>query len=603
MSSKKRRNKPVKAKAPSKKIQEEKKPDLRSYLFIAVIGLITWFSFSPSLDNDFVNWDDPVYVENNPLVNSGHTDLPAIFRTPVSLNYHPLTVLTLAWNYQSSKLDARSYHLTNLLLHTANTALLFIFILLLTNGSLLMASTASLIFGIHPMHVESVAWVSERKDVLYVFFFFLGLISYLRFIKTKKNLWLIVTFLLFIASCLSKAMAVVFPILLMLIDYFKEGKLDLKKQWNKLPFFVASVIFGTAAIIIQSKGALNDLAVLTIPQRIVGGCYAACVYIIKFFVPVQLSAFYPYPGVQGQIIFPGYYYVAPIALLFIAFLLWKYRKRRFFFFGMMFFFATVILVLQFIAVGSAIVAERYSYLSYAGIAIVIADLSRKYLLQKKIFRVTEFGASCMMMVIISLLFAHSTFARCKVWSNPETLWTDVIQKYPLQVETAYRNLGNYYGSRNETEKGYAAYMNLLKMKSKDSKVYSNLGNLYAMKDNLDSSLWAYGYSIQLDSTNTDAYVNRAVTLLNIGRVQEAITDLHHSLKMPEPNPIAYKLLGSAYISASQFDNAAEVLTIYLKSFPEDGEAYYKRGIAYRQLGKESESEADLKRAGDLGVKK
>jgi hypothetical protein len=185
------------------------------WLIILGILALTFIAYLPgfSPEKEFTNWDDLGYVVEQPLVKTSNSDsLKLLFEptTQVMLNYHPLTMLTLAYNYSNAELDIQPYFKTNLFLHILNTFLVFLVLFKWSKSSLYIAGFGALIFGIHPMHVESVAWISERKDVLYTFFFLLSLLSYLRYLDRQKIGWLLLTFVLFIASCLSKAMAVPF---------------------------------------------------------------------------------------------------------------------------------------------------------------------------------------------------------------------------------------------------------------------------------------------------------------------------------------------------------------------------------------------------------
>ena len=201
-------------------------------LWLAGVLVLTYIAFFPSIKNGFTNWDDNVYVAENSLITKLSGDhVKQIFNTAnsVSNNYHPLAILSLALDYKISGYNPKTYHITNLLFHLLNTALVFWFIFLLSGKKVHAATITALFFGIHPMHVESVAWISERKDVLYVFFFMAGLIAYYKYIsisgKNKVFLYVFVL-LLFLLSVLSKAMAVVFPMVLLLIDYYKGRKFD-----------------------------------------------------------------------------------------------------------------------------------------------------------------------------------------------------------------------------------------------------------------------------------------------------------------------------------------------------------------------------------------
>ena len=254
----------------------QKKINFRTCIAICFIVIITFIVFFPSFKCGFTNWDDEDYVTKNSLVVSNFIHVKEIFKTPVLLNYHPITMLTFALNYQFGKLNPVGYHLWNVLLHVLNTILVFVFIFIFTKRNLLMATIVALFFGIHPMHVESVAWVSERKDVLYVFFFLAALISYLYYKEKGKPIWYSITLLLFILSCLSKAMAVVFPFVLILIDYYTADSISQIAIWkrktsiDKIPFFLISLVFGITAYVIQHNGkAMEFMNHFTSFQRLV----------------------------------------------------------------------------------------------------------------------------------------------------------------------------------------------------------------------------------------------------------------------------------------------------------------------------------------------
>src|SRR5215204_4833329 len=195
---------------PVHKIEKIKPEKNRSFwAWLIPVLVVTGFSFLPMLMNGFTNWDDDIYITRNPLLKG--PDLNAIFTEASASNYHPLTMLSLAFNYSISGTDPFSYHFVNWLLHILNTALVFLFVYTISAKKIYVAAFASLIFGVHPMHVESVAWVSERKDVLYTFFFLLALLQYWRFLETGKRTNIIFCFVFFILSLLSKPAAVIFP--------------------------------------------------------------------------------------------------------------------------------------------------------------------------------------------------------------------------------------------------------------------------------------------------------------------------------------------------------------------------------------------------------
>src|SRR5215204_2186110 len=221
--SKKKKIKPAKAgpvqSKPVSKLVKAKGNSKILLTWILPILAVTGICFFPMLKNGLTNWDDEYYVVQNALLRG--PDWTGIFSKPVVSNYHPITIATLAANYSMTGLDASSYLITNLLLHLINTGLVFYFIWLISGKKLWVAAFTAIIFGIHPMHVESVAWVSERKDVLYTLFFLLSLIQYWRFLSDGKNKNLIYCFLFFALSLLSKPAAIILPLLLLLLDYWR----------------------------------------------------------------------------------------------------------------------------------------------------------------------------------------------------------------------------------------------------------------------------------------------------------------------------------------------------------------------------------------------
>ena len=219
---------------------------------------ITFVLFLPALQNGFTNWDDVLYVTSNPLLKSLDADgLKAIFTTPVVSNYHPLTILSLALNYQFAELSPMSYHLTSVLLHVINTGLVFWFIWLLSSGNRWVSAIVALLFGIHPMHVESVAWISERKDLLYTLFYVAAMIAYVKYVKIRQTKYLIFATALGAVSLLCKPAAIVLPLSLLAIDYY------LKREWNwswvveKIPMFILSGIIAYATLAIQATGKMH----------------------------------------------------------------------------------------------------------------------------------------------------------------------------------------------------------------------------------------------------------------------------------------------------------------------------------------------------------
>jgi len=629
-----------------------------SWMWIAAILLLTLITLFPVLQCGFTSWDDPLYVTESSLIRSLSFDnIVRIFsiKEDVAANYHPITILSLAIDYHFSKLNPGTYHFVNLLLHLINTLLVFIFTFKLSKGKIFAAFVCALFFGIHPMHVESVAWISERKDVLYTFFFLLSLLFYLRYNEHKKISLLIVTFLFFFFSVLSKAMAVVLPVVLILIDYYQGRKITMKTLAEKIPFFIISLIFGLLAVNIQSKESIASYETFTIFQRIGFGFYGFFMYIWKLFFPVNLSSFYPYPTLGKEIAFPFSIYL-PAAAGFITFLLPVFlflrrnEKYKPFIFGSVFYLTTIVFVLQFISVGQVIMADRYSYLSYIGLLFPIGfflDNLRKK--NPSLKRLIVIGTT-----LIALFFAYVSHERIKVWNDSDTLWSDVIQKYPYppwKIEIAYVGRGRYYAENGELEKALSDFNTLLAMETRNAAIYNNLGNIYGAKgqsfqntgdtakarDAFLKSMEYFSTALSLDSTGvTSTYVNRATAYIFMKEYKLAASDFEKAIQsepgninliekrayayyMSENWPMAiadYTMLisnstdktymfqyrGFAFMNSGKYDEAITDLNVTISREPQNARAYYYLSVCFEKLNRRVEARNNLDKAIQLGYR-
>lgn len=598
----------AKVKLPAKhqpKQQKIQPPPARSraslwfMLAIIVLGLVC---FVPGLKNELTNWDDTVYVKENPLVKSLDKEtVSAMFSRshPVSLNYHPITILSLAMNYSSSGLEAKGYILTNIIIHILTSLLLFIFVRMLTRGREWIAGITALLFAIHPMHVESVVWVSERKDVLYVFFFIAGLIAYMRYLDTRKILFITAAFILFVLSCLSKAMAVVFPVILLLIDFYYDRKISLKSLLEKIPFLAVSAVLGLLAVQIQSREAINAFSTFTFVQRVDFASYGFVVYIAKLFVPVHLSAFYPYPLTDAHGDIPGFFHIMPVLMLAVLatpFIVYRKNKEpgKVLIFGIGFYLITVALVLQFISVGSAIMADRYSYLSYVGLFFIIGWLIDHYFIEKK-----SIAPALAIIVIAAGVFTYACRERVKVWKNSETLWTDVIEKYPMRVPTSYKNRSLYYIDHNLTDKAFNDLITMTKLPEKDAGGYNNLGNVYSMRQQYKEAINAYTEALKINNRIFDAHLNRGITYSILKEYDKAFTDFAEAEKIDPNSPKLYPNRAYTYFTVNKFEQAIKDYDRAIPYNPEDANLYFYRGLSHFNLKHTNEAIADFNKAIEL----
>ncbi len=427
----------------------------KNIIIPAAIAVITWLFLSTCLNNELTNWDDPGYVRDNYLIKDVSADgINNIFSlsNAVMGNYHPLTILSYAIEYSYRGLQPMIYHRDSLLLHILVTLLVYWFVLLLSRRPV-AAAVSALLFGLHPMHVESVAWVAGRKDVLYGSFYMASCIAYLYYLRTtssRKWLFYAVGFLLFACALLSKPVAVVLPVTLLLVDYFEKRKLDYGMFLEKIPHFAASIACGYKSLIDQKAfGSLNTLDVkYSFVERLALGSYALVTYLWKAVLPAHLCCFYPYPPkVDGTLPVSYYLYTLGVVVLIAGW--WMLRKNRIWVFGSLFFIVNIALLLQFIPVGGATLADRYSYIAYLGLFFIAGWFVSGYFEPgaKKNLRYLVAGGA----VAYCLVLGYISNERCKVWYDAMTLWTDEIEKEPQNAPNAYNNLGfNYFNKFNES---------------------------------------------------------------------------------------------------------------------------------------------------------
>ena len=574
----------------SKKIAEIATPQesnrQSSIIYILLLVLITYLCFSNAFGNGFTNWDDNKYITNNPLIKGLSLDnISNMFSTYVVGNYHPFAILSLAIDYHFYKLDPTGFHTTSIFLHILNVVLVFLFIKQLS-GKAIIAFITSLLFGIHPMHVESVAWVAERKDVLYVLFYISSLYFYVLYSKVsnKKPLFYFLTFILFIFSLLSKGQAVTLPLVLLLIDYFTGQKISKKIILEKIPFFIMSFIMGIVAIKAQvSSGSIVDLPNYSFLEGILFGSFSLLAYVFKMILPLNLSAFYPYPEIEKSI--PFYFYLSPFFLLAIVYFIARlYKKNKALVFGFGFYLVNIILLLQLLPVGGAIMAERYSYLSYVGLFFMMG-YGINWIWQTNQEKIKFYKY-----IIAAAFFLYAVFLgaktkeRNKVWKNDETLWTDVIKKHN-NVALAFSNRGNFYQQAGKYELALADYTSALNLKENNYEVLISRAGIYRMAGEFNLVIKDCDKAIEINKNKAGAFINRGIAKSLLGNNDEAMKDFDMAIQLEPDNSSAYTNRGFLFGKMEKIDEAIGDYSKGIALNPEYAFAYFNRGIAYFKKGK------------------
>jgi protein O-mannosyl-transferase len=571
-------------------------------LIFIVLG-VTAIAYASVFQNELTNWDDEYYVVQNALLRG--PDWQGIFTQPVVSNYHPLTIITLAFNYAISQLDATSYLVVNLVLHLLNTYIVYLFIFRISRRKIWAAAITALIFGVHPMHVESVAWVSERKDVLYTFFLLLSLLQYWKFLEYKNNRSLYLCLLFFILSILSKPAAIILPLLLLLLDYWHGRSFSKKIILEKIPFLLISILFAIITVKLQSRTAISGLDLFPLWTRFFFATYVNMIYIVRFFVPYPMSAFHPYPsprdlGLAVQL--------SPLFMLALLSLVWYLRKNKLVVFCFFFFVINLVLVMQVVSIGGTLVAERYTYVPYIGIAFLIGMLIEKIADQGKIKKV-----AIAVMTVSGIAFSIITFNRVKVWKDSDTLWTDVIKNYPTSP-VPLTNRANYLlklapGVSDPEKKNLMITRALadcnaaLLAKPDHAKGYENRQNIY-LRLNRDSLAFKDAVSLlRIEPANRMGYYTKGVTFLRFGQMDSSLSNFNKCLEINPNTDFALNNRGSLLFNHfGRYDEAIADFTKAIQLNPRQADYFQNRSFCFYKKGDMVNAKADALKASELGLK-
>ncbi len=498
---------------------------------VSGILIFTFILFAGALRNDFlIGWDDGEYLRDPVVSGAGPINTNEIFSNFHLGMYQPLAVLSFAINYKISGAVASGFILVNILLHLLNTLLVYKLMERWMKG-LVPAAIVALLFAIHPMHVESVAWISTRSSALYSLFFLSGLLMWDNYLeKGFKSKHYLLALLFALLSLFSKSMAATFPIVLFVMDFMKRRKFSMRLITEKIPFLVFSVIFGLVAI--KASASFGHITVLeqdySLFQRFFLIIHGIAFYIVKFLLPTHLSAIYAFPElINGQL--PTYVYISGIALIGV-FAGWWFsgKNKREFAGGLLFFLVTIGMVLPLFWSRIFITADRYTYLPYIGLFMIPARLASDFWNSRKAFdqntRRMFYIASALVIASLSV----ATVIRVRVWKDTPTLLTDVIDNKRSDADMAhgYFYLANYYDAANKSEEAMTYYDLSLSRNSKYLLALNNRGILKGKAGDINGAINDFEQAINIKPDYAEAYYNRGVALYQKREQQRACSDWH-----------------------------------------------------------------------------
>ncbi|MGB5219310.1 MAG: tetratricopeptide repeat protein [Smithella sp.] len=573
----------------------EKKRNLIIYIALTLLTLAVFWQV---YQYDFVNIDDYVYVTENKNIQSGIT-LKGIlwaFSTTYAEFWHPLTWISLMLDYQRFGLNAGGYHMTNVILHILSTLLLFWLFNRMT-GAVWKSAFVAAFFAIHPLHVESVAWIAERKDVQSGFFWMLTLCFYVFY--TEKPTLKRYLFVLFSFTCalMSKPIAVILPVIMILLDYWPLNRFQLQKSklyfWQlkeKFLFLCLSAAFSVVTLMAQPDQ--SAVKVYPLALRLANASIAFITYLEKTFFPDNMAVFYPFPSQIHLSYVLGTSFLITI-ITFIVIL--KSQRIAYAFVGWFWYLITLLPVIGIVKVGDFAMADRYSYLSGIGIAIMLAwgmpDLIKSENIRKKIL----FPAGLGFLAIMALLSSQ----QCSYWKNSVTLFNHATQSIKNNY-FAYDGLGIALIEEGKFEEAIESFSKAILIAPDYLVPYINRGNAYEKIGHNQKAIDDYNQAITMKPNYSVAYYDRGIVYMKLRQYPIALEDFNKAIYYKTDNAKNYYTRGTAYEKLGQHQKALEDYThaiLLKKDYPD---AYHNRGIIHGIMGKYQTAIDDFNKA--IGLK-
>ncbi len=584
-------------------LQNDKtKKDIRNRnILLAVLLGITFMVFSHGLNNAVLNFDDTAYLTDNPLIqNLTGENLVKIFTEPYYGGYYPLTLLSFGIDLKIAGDHVAMWaHLVNLLLHMANVLLVFLLLSRLT-GLFYPAFLAAALFAIHPLHVESVAWITERKDVLYSLFFLLSVVFYTRYLE-KANLqkyWL--SLLFFLLSVISKTMAASLVLTLFAIDYYKGRDFRDKKLWlEKIPFLIFAVAFGIISIQAQQAGGMITAdGQLTVWDKIVYASFTYLAYVGKLIFPYSLSAFYPFPEQMALYHYSGLLFV----VLVIGALIKLFKKQdRAVVFGILFFTFNIVLVLQVLQINNFFMADRFTYVASIGFFLILALHLNQILNKYPQRRTTVYSIIAVYILILTV----RTYKCIEVWQDSVSVWTNMIDKYPDRIPKAYYFRAYAYLEQGSSKEALHDLNKVIELKPAEylPMAYQSRATLMANTGRFENALSDINQALELDSSNVSYLLVRGRLYLDMNRMVQAKNDFDKAVQLNPDEAVPYYYRAMYYTKVKDFKSALKDYDAMVILDPENGELYYNRAIIKYQLGQKDEACQDFRQAANQGYQR
>jgi tetratricopeptide (TPR) repeat protein len=509
-------------------------------------------------------------------------------------NWHPLTWLSHAIDYAIWGLNPLGHHLTSIIFHGLNTFLVVIIVMFLVNFAqkdnhistnsgnnknisiitIVAGAITGLLFGIHPLHVESVVWISERKDVLYAFFFLLSILSYLKYPSSSPSqrqriLYYSLCLLFFVLSLMSKPMAVTLPAVLLILDFYPLRRLDIRLAFSshrkvlmeKLPFLGLSFVAIVLTVLAQQEvGAIKPVESTFFEDRILIALKALSFYIYKMIWPIGLAPLYLYPT-ELSIFKMDNMFSLLFVLSITTYCFFTWEKKKFLSAIWIYYVITLLPVLGIIKIGDQLAADRYTYLPSLGIflliGLVIARITETALHKK----LKKFYIVVVAVIIVTVLLSIFTIKQIKIWKDSISLWSTEIRLFPKNTHRTHFNLGHALQAKGFIDKAIEQYRLALKLKYDAPEIHNSIGYAYKSKGLIDKAIYHFQFTIKLNPDFQKAHTNLGFIYLSKGMHDNAIQHFKYVLQLIPNDPRAYLNLGIAYKSKGRIEEANKYFRI------------------------------------------
>jgi tetratricopeptide (TPR) repeat protein len=575
-----------------------------------LLALVTMAVYWPATQCDFINFDDDLYVTANVHVQGGLTleSIKWAFLNSVASNWHPVAMLSHMLDCQFYSLNPWGHHLTSMLIHTLNSILVYALLQQLTSARWRSFFVAAL-FAVHPLHVESVTWIAERKDVLSGFFGLLTLIFYTHYSRKQgvvesnalnappfhrfATLNYPLALLFFGLGLMSKPMLVTLPFVMLLLDYWPLRRFKPGRVWflvmDKIPFFVLAAVSSYVALLVQEHaGAAAATADLPWSARGENALISYCRYLGKLLWPSNLAVFYPHPGhwPQVEVLLAGLFLVAVSIFIFS-----QRRRYPFALVGWFWFCGTLVPVIGLVQVGAQAMADRYAYLPSIGAAILVVWGAYELAARRRNYLTVLLSTG-----FVAIIFCiRLTRQQIGYWENSETLYRHALA-VTTNNYTAHYNLAVTLDKENKTDEAVVHYQEALRLNPDAPSVHKNIGNIFFKKGQFDEAIGQYQEALRLKPGDADTFYDLGTAFFMKGQTSEAIGEFQMVIQLKPDHADAHNNLGNALAKNGQIDAAISEYQQAIRLQPDRASFHNNLGIAFSRKGQTDSATSEYQQA-------